>query len=349
MSSVDLSGLVNALACRSMTRNHSIRNSISANGTESLTRWMTSWHQPGITTCCSTSGQLSRSAGSGGPKIGVIFLTRSDRRRSVSVNAGGGRLQARAGSPAIDSGKDIGFASTASRRTVARFETLLKRARSRCSAWDHNELARAGRRRRVGAAVNRVTVVIRTLHRHPRFRLPRDRLSWIPGRSAARSAGERAAPLPPTPQAIRSFWKSLRVLEPNGYFNIDNLVSNEDHGSEPSFRSSENGASGRTSISVSAPIRTSHNRRDIEPRMAVITDIPSRPTARAQSFDVPALIELLRRFAQSSVEHWSLEKGPRPSGRAFHVDQIFDAVERAAPDKALFVSTRTSRAVLSIT
>lgn len=131
----------------------------------------------------------------------------------------------------------------------------------------------------------------------------------------------------------REFWSIITdSSEPDGYFNSDNLVSNEDTFQTVIPELTKTVAPGGVYLGV-GPDQNFTYIAAIEPRMAFITDI-RRGNLLVQLM-YKALVELSADRADFLSRLFSRRR-PASTGPAATVDQLFDAFGRAAADQSLF-------------
>jgi hypothetical protein len=153
--------------------------------------------------------------------------------------------------------------------------------------------------------------------------------------AAVRCAAPSANALPPLPDRLtdQAYWRLVvEFSEPNGYFNSDNLVSNEDTFQTVVPELTRVVPSGGVYLGV-GPDQNFSYIAAIDPKMAFITDI------RRGNLLVQLMYKALIELSSDRADFLSrLFSRPRPAGiaPAATVEQLFEAFDRAAPKQALF-------------
>jgi hypothetical protein len=159
-------------------------------------------------------------------------------------------------------------------------------------------------------------------------------------RCAAPSA--RAVPSLPDRLTDQAYWRLVvEFSEPNGYFNSDNLVSNEDTFQTVIPELTRVVAPGGVYIGV-GPDQNFSYIAAIDPKMAFITDI------RRGNLLVQLMYKALVELSPDRASFLSrLFSRPRPAGLdpAATVEQLFAAFDKAAPRQALF--DENAKAIIS--
>jgi hypothetical protein len=178
-------------------------------------------------------------------------------------------------------------------------------------------------------------MVFGTLRVVTRFRRSRLAVLALALGAAVRCAAPNASALPPLPDRLtdQAYWRLVvECSEPNGYFNSDNLVSNEDTFQTVIPELARVVAPGGVYLGV-GPDQNFSYIAATDPKMAFITDI------RRGNLLVQLMYKALIELSSDRADFLSrLFSRPRPegTGSAATVEQLFEAFERTAPKRALF-------------
>jgi hypothetical protein len=162
--------------------------------------------------------------------------------------------------------------------------------------------------------------------------------------AAIRCAAPNASALPPLPDRLtdQAYWRIVvEFSEPNGYFNSDNLVSNEDTFQTVIPELTRVVAPGGVYLGV-GPDQNFSYIAAIDPKVAFITDI------RRGNLLVQLMYKALIELSSDRADFLSrLFSRPRPEGIASTatVEQLFAAFDKAAPKQALF--DENAKAIMS--
>jgi len=162
--------------------------------------------------------------------------------------------------------------------------------------------------------------------------------------AAIRCAAPAASALPPLPDRLtdQQYWRLVvEFSEPNGYFNSDNLVSNEDTFQTVIPELTRVVAPGGVYLGV-GPDQNFSYIAAIDPKMAFITDI------RRGNLLVQLMYKALFEMSSDRADFLSrLFSRARPEGigPTATVEQLFEAFNKAVPKQALF--DENAKAIMS--